>query len=199
MKKKLILGTSSESRIKLISKLGITPDIITSPNVDESKLKNEKPLDLSKRLASAKLDEIVKKIGQDKSINPSEFVILTADTVTCIGRRALEKTNTNEDAIKCLELLSGRNHDVYTSISISNGDGTRKIVKYTKTVIKLKNLTRQDIDFIVKNDNCIGKSGGCNIDGLLEQFVISINGSYSNIVGLPMYQARNCLLSYGVL
>ncbi len=199
MKKKLILGTSSQSRIKLVSKLGVTPNIITSPNIDESRLQNEKPLDLSKRLASEKLDEIVKKIAQDRSINPSEFVILTADTVTCIGRKILDKTNTNDDVTKCLELLSGRNHDVYTSISISNGDGSRKIVKYKKTVIKLKNLTPQEIDFIVKNDNCIGKSGGCNIEGFLEQFVISINGSYSNIIGLPMYQVRNCFLSYGVL
>jgi septum formation protein len=199
MKKRLILGTSSESRIKLISKLGIVPEMIISPNIDESRLKNEKPLDLSKRLASAKLDEVIKKINENKSTNTSEFVVLTADTVTCVGRRVLDKTNTKEDAVKCLEFLSGRNHDVYTSISIANGDGSKKIVKYTRTVIKLKNLTPQEIDFIVNNDNCIGKSGGCNIEGLLESFVININGSHSNIIGLPMYQVRNCLLTYGVL
>ncbi len=192
-----ILGSSSPHRLQMIKR--IAPDlipIILSPDVDEEVLRGEKPLEYGKRIAKMKLESVIEKVKKDGIL---DAVILCCDTVCSRGRLILPKAESDDDVRMCMEKLSGRNHDVTTSIAAINLKTGQVCYKSSSTKVKFKNLSKKDIDDMVKSGEGIGKAGGYTINGFAESFIIKINGSYSAIVGLPLYDVRNILISFGVL
>ena len=184
-----ILGSSSPRRKELLESIGIIPDMIISPDIDEKNLKDELPTVCAKRLAMSKALKI-----QDEQPNS---LILTADTIAFCGRRIIDKTEDINIAKKYLELLSGRRHRVVSSIFITNGN--KSICKSVQTVINFKSLTNLEIDKYLESNEWVNVAGAYKIQGIAASFVKSINGSYSNVVGLPLYEVKNMLSSMGYL
>jgi len=124
-------------------------------------------------------------------------IILTADTIAFCGRRIIDKTDNIEIAKKYLQLLSGRRHRVVSSIFVTNGD--KSISKSVQTIINFKSLTNLEIDKYLESKEWINVAGAYKIQGIAAAFVKSINGSYTNVVGLPLYEVKNMLSSMGYL
>jgi septum formation protein len=181
----LILGSSSESRIKMLEKIGYTPDIIEHPEVDETPLKNELPQDTALRLAIAKASKVHQKFPND--------IVISADTVCAVGRRQLPKALTESDVRFCLKKLSGRRHKTYTGICGMRGHNV--ISKLGMTIIKFKLLSHDDIEeFVEDKKQWYGKAGGFTLMGLAGAFITMISGDEeSNVIGLPLYHARNII------
>jgi septum formation protein len=190
----LFLGSSSPARMLMIKRIYNGDINVLHPDVDESVLKNEKPSDYAKRISGLKLQAVMEKVGDLTS-----GVIICCDTVCSRGRLILPKAETNSDVEECMRLLSGRNHDVFTSISAVNLSDGRIVNKISHTRVKFKNLSKKDISDMVNFGDGIGKAGGYTINGFAESFIIKIIGQYSNIVGLPLYETRNILMSFGIL
>lgn len=181
-KKSLILASSSPRRLELLAQIGIKPDLILPADIDETPKKSELPKDYSIRVAIEKADFIYQKYPDSK------YIILACDTVCAVGRRILPKAENNDDVRKCLELLSGRKHKVYSSICvIKNG---KKHTKTSISILKFKRLSKQEIENYVKSGEGLGKAGGCAIQGLGATFITFMSGSFSNIVGLPLYETN---------
>lgn len=189
-KTKLILASASPRRIELLKQIGIIPDLVIPSDIDETALAQEKPRLLAARLATLKAAKIALK-------NKNNY-ILAADTIVACGNRILGKAENNDEARKFLQLLSGRRHNVYTGISLICPDG-KSSTKVVKTIVKFNNLSGQDIDFYLHHDEWIGKAGGYAIQGLAARFIRAINGSYSNVVGLPLFETVNLLKGHGYL
>jgi len=186
---KFILGSASPRRLELLNQIGFTPDEIISAGIDETPLKQEAPTEFTKRITLAKLEAVAKQVQSDD-------VILTADTIVVAGRKILFKTDDENQARKHLEFLSGRRHRVYTAICVR---GNNKIYqKLVETRVKLKRLTGQEINEYINSGEWKGKAGGYGIQGKAGAFVIWLNGSYHNVVGLPLYETRNLLLQCSI-
>jgi septum formation protein len=184
-----ILGSSSPRRKELLESIGITPDAIISPNIDENSFKKERPKTCAERLAKAKSLKIQKEYPNS--------LILTADTIVFCGRRIIDKTEDIKVARNYLELLSGRRHRVISSIFITNG--ITNISKSVQTLINFKSLTNSEISNYLDSDDWINIAGAYKIQGAAASFVKSINGSYTNAIGLPLYEVKNMLSSIGYL
>lgn len=186
---RLILASSSESRIKLLEKLGYLPDLIEHPEVDETPLKKELPGDTALRLAITKSKKVHETFPDD--------LVIAADTVCAIGRRQLPKALTEEDVRFCLKSLSGRRHKTYTGICGIRGD--RVISKVGVTILKFKVLNKDDIEeFVADKKQWYGKAGGFTLMGLAAAFITMIRGDEeSNVIGLPLYHARNIIKTLG--
>jgi septum formation protein len=181
----LILASSSPRRLELLAQIGIKPDLVLPANIDETPKKAELPKEYSIRIAIEKAEFIFKN-------NPDpKFIILACDTVCAVGRRILPKAESDNDVRECLQLLSGRRHQVYSSICVIK-DG-KKHLKTAISTLKFKRLTAEEIDFYVKSGEGLGKAGGCAIQGLGATFITFMSGSFSNIVGLPLYETANLL------
>jgi len=172
----------------LLSQIGITPDIIISTEIDESPLKDEKPYDFALRLALSKA-----KAGYKQK----KGIVIAADTIVTLGTRILSKAQDKEEAVKFLELLSGRRHQVITAIAVEYG-APKPLTRVTKTSVSIKRLTAMEIDHYILSGEWIGKAGGYAIQGLAARFVKRINGSYTNVVGLPLFETANLLESIGI-
>lgn len=180
---KLILASSSPRRIDLLKQISITPDKICPAQIDETPSAKEIPLDYAKRMAVEK--------GLKISNNSTDFV-LAADTVVSLGRRILPKAIDDNDVKNCLKLLSGRSHTVITSVVLcKNGDIISH--KTNSTKVKFKRLSDEELNDYVQSKEGLDKAGGYAIQGLAGSFVKSINGSYSSVVGLPLFETKNIL------
>ncbi len=139
-------------------------------------------------------------LAQEKAIkiagDNSGAIILAADTVVGVGRRILPKTETPEQARKCLELMSGRGHRVFTGVALvkPGGDIVSRVVE---TRLKMKRLSSAEIDSYLSSEEWQGKAGGYGIQGRAGAFISNIIGSYTNVVGLPLFETRNLLLGAG--
>lgn len=184
----LILASASPRRLELLKQVGVTPDQIVPADIDETPHKGEKPRMLANRLAFEKATKIAKE-------NTQHF-ILASDTVVACGNRFLGKAEDKSEAEKFLRTLSGRRHSVYTGVCLIAPNG-RTITKTICTVVKFKNLEQSDIDFYLNSDEWQGKAGGYAIQGLAARFIRGINGSYSNVVGLPLFETINMLKGSG--
>jgi len=182
---KLILASASPRRLELLNSTNIFPDIIEPSNINESIKKKEKPNLYLKRICFEKALSIQKKYKED--------IILSADTVVTTNQKIFGKPSGKEDAIKTLKYLSGRNHNVSTGVCVLYKNN--KKIKIVDTKIKFKKLHNDEIDQYIKTNEWIDKSGSYAIQGHAERFVIKINGSYSNVVGLPLYETVNLLRS----
>jgi len=184
----LILASASPQRLELLKQVGIVPGQIIPAQIDESPLKGEKPRALVTRLAREKAAEVAR--------SHKDCFILASDTIVACGSRILGKASDRQEAETFLKMLSGRRHKVYTAVTLISPDG-RASHKTVSTVVKFKNLDQADIDFYLGHDEWQGKAGGYVIQGLAARFIIGINGSYSNVVGLPLNEVVNMLKGRG--
>ena len=191
---KLVLASASPRRLALLDQVDLAPDLLFPADIDETPKKRETPRALALRLAKAKADAAT-KANQVKELGPNTF-ILAADTVVAVGRRTIPKPEKIEEAAAALRLLSGRAHKVITAICLvapNNQIRTRLV----ETKVRLKRLTRDDVETYLMSDEWRGKAGGYAIQGRAEAFVRMVNGSYSNVVGLPLYETITLLQGNG--
>ncbi|MDB2683151.1 Maf family nucleotide pyrophosphatase [Alphaproteobacteria bacterium] len=186
MRNKLILASASPRRASLLKQIHITPDEISAADIDESELKGEKPKDCAQRLALQKAKAVHK---------PSHFT-LGADTIVAVGTRMLPKTETPEQAQQCLKMLSGRRHHVIGGIALITPDN-KEITRTVDTVVQFKQLTPTEINDYLESKEWQGIAGGYAIQGLAASFIKSLRGSYSNVVGLSLYDTMNMLKGNG--
>lgn len=184
----LILASASPRRVELLAQIGIIPDQIIPADIDESPYPKETPRKLAQRLAAGKAALIQE--------NHPDSMILAADTVVALGRRILGKASTVEEARHYLSLLSGRRHRVYSGISLITPD-SGKISRVVATTVIFKRLSPAEFDYYLSHDEWQGKAGAYAIQGLAARFIKGINGSYSNVVGLPLCETANMLQGNG--
>jgi septum formation protein len=184
----LILASSSQRRRDLLLQVGITPDKIISADIDETPLKKEMPRNYALRLAKEKALKVY-------AANMGSFII-AADTVVFCGRTILPKAESEDDVRKCLQKLSGRAHMVVTAVCVINPEGKQSL-KYASARVISKRLLPSEIEAYVKSGDGVGKAGGYAIQGFAGSFVKTINGSYSAIVGLPLFETVNMLTGLG--
>lgn len=186
----LILASQSPRRLSLLSQIGITPDAVRPADINEDPIEGEVPRDHALRLAQEK----AAKVAGD---NPDN-IILAADTVVGVGRRILPKAETLEQAKYCLDLLSGRGHRVFTGVAVIKADGDM-ISRVVETRLTMKRLSPPELTAYLESGEWEGKAGGYGIQGLAEAYIPKLIGSYSNVVGLPLFETRNLLLGAGYL
>jgi septum formation protein len=182
----LVLASSSPRRLMLLGQLGITPARVVSPDIDESPLPGELPRPYAQRMARAKAAAVTE---------PGCFV-LAGDTVVAVGRRILPKAESEHEARSCLTLLSGRRHRVLTGIALTAPDG-RTFERLSETIVTFNRLTPQQADAYVASREWQGKAGGYAINGLAAGFVRFLSGSYSGVVGLPLFETAQLLRGCG--
>lgn len=186
MKNKLVLASASPRRVDLLAQAGIVPTDIIPANIDETPLKGEKGRDLALRLAIAKAAAVQKE----------DSFILAADTVVACGRYILPKAETEADAALCLDRLSGHRHYVYGGIALRTPEG-KCISRVVSTMVRFKPLTAAEKGRYIASREWDGKAGGYAIQGLAAAFIKEIRGSYSNIVGLSLYDSLQMLNGLG--
>jgi septum formation protein len=191
---KLVLASASPRRLGLLEQAGLIADLLNPVDIDETAGRRETPRALSLRLAADKAKAaatapLVKALA-------GQVFILAADTVVAVGRRVIPKPASVEEATTALELLSGRSHRVYTSICLITPKGASR-TRVVDTKVRFKRLTREDIECYLMSDEWRGKAGGYAIQGRAEAFVRSLNGSYSSVVGLPLYEVMSLLQGNG--
>jgi septum formation protein len=182
---RFVLASSSPRRLQLLDQAGLTPDAVLAADIDETPGKGELPRDLARRLARAKA-EAAKRESDGKSF------LLAADTVVAVGRRILPKAEKPEEAESCLTLLSGRAHRVYTAVCLITPEGKRR-ERVVESRVRFKRLSQAEISAYLASGEWRGKAGAYAIQGLAGSFALGIIGSYTGIVGLPLYETI-CLL-----
>jgi septum formation protein len=185
---RLVLASASPRRLDLLRQIGIVPAQVDPAEIDETPDRGELPAHYAKRIAAAKLAAVAPR-------HPGSFV-LAADTVVACGRRILPKPEDRESERRCLELLSGRRHHVLGAVAVAAPDG-RRIARLVDTSVILKRLSQSEIAAYVAGGEGEGKAGGYAVQGKAAVFVRSISGSYSNVVGLSLYDAAAMLTGLG--
>lgn len=186
MKPPLALASASPRRLELLRQIGIEPDMVVATDIDETPRKNETPRMLALRLAREKAEAALAPQAR----------ILAADTVVAVGRRILPKAETEAEARACLTLLSGRKHRVYTGIALKTPDGSIR-QRLVETRVRFKLLSAVESEVYIASGEWNGKAGGYAVQGLAARFIVSIIGSYSSVVGLPLYETANLLEGAG--
>jgi septum formation protein len=186
-----ILASASPRRKELLAQIGLAPAEIVAADIDESPLRGEMPSALALRLAR-------EKAAVAASRRRADLAILAADTVVSCGRRILPKAETEADARACLALMSGRAHRVHTGVALLFPDG-RLVDRLSETRVKVKRLSAVETEDYIASGEWRGKAGGYGIQGKFSAYVVSIIGSYSNIVGLPLYETAALLKGAGAV
>ena len=186
----LILASASPRRLALLNQIGIEPEHLVPAHIDETPEKNELPRKLAQRLADQKAVAAQHK-ARAAGI-AGNALVLAADTVVAVGRRILPKAETDAEVADCLKLLSGRNHRVLTGIAVVAPDG-RLSSRVVETRLGFKRLSAAELKAYVASGEGLGKAGGYGIQGLAGAYVTQLVGSYTSVVGLPLYETR-CLL-----
>lgn len=163
------------------------PDQIIAADIDETPCKKESPSNYVTRLAEAKARAI--------AVEHPQAYILAADTAVACSNNILGKAETALQAQTYITALSGRRHQVHTGVALYTPNTT--IVRSVKTTVAMKRLTKKEIEVYLASEEWQGKAGGYAIQGLAAAFIKSINGSYTNVVGLPLYETRNLLIGVG--
>lgn len=184
----LILASASPRRLDLLRQVGLAVDEILPADIDESVRPRELPRTLAARLADGKAEAVA-------ALRPDAYV-LGADTVVAVGRRILGKAETPAEAAKFLALLSGRSHRVMSGVCVI-APGGRRASRVVVTSVAVKRLSDTDIADYIAGDEWHGKAGAYAIQGLAARFVRAINGSYTNIVGLPVFETVHMLAGLG--
>lgn len=183
----MILASASPRRQDLLAQIGIIPDEIRAPGIDETPLPRELPRALALRLARAKAQAIEAGPGD---------IVLAADTVVACGRRVLPKPEQRDEARRCLELLSGRRHQVLTAVVVRRGDGVFS-ERVVVSAVSFARLDAPQIAAYLASGEGLGKAGGYAIQGRAGAFVRFLSGSHSNVVGLPLFETANLLRGLG--
>lgn len=183
-----VLASSSPRRKALLADMGLTPDKIDAADIDETPQRHELPRQLAQRLALEKMRVVAAR--------EPEGYVLAADTVVACGRRILPKAETVDEVRNCLRLLSGRRHHVYTGVALRAPQG-KILQRLCDSVVIFQRLTDADIEAYAASGEGIGKAGGYAIQGRAAMHIRSIEGSYSNIVGLPLFDVAQMLRTCG--
>jgi septum formation protein len=184
----LVLASASPRRLDLLRQIGIEPDAIDPADLDETPLRGELPAAYVVRLAEAKARAVAPR-------HPGAFV-LAADTVVACGRRILPKAEDAATARRCLELLSGRRHRVYGGVALVTPGG-RLSLRRVESRVAMKRLGAEEIAAYLDSGEWHGKAGGYAVQGRAAAFVSWLSGSYSNIVGLPLFETAQLLAGRG--
>lgn len=191
---RLILASQSPRRLQLLTQIGVEPEHIVPAGIDETPRRGEIPRNLALRLARQKAEAA--KASADRDAEMSGFYILAADTVVAVGRRVLPQAERLEEAERCLNLLSGRAHRVYSGVALITPAGKLR-QRVVETRIKFKRLSAEDREYYIGSGEWRGKAGGYAIQGIAAIFVQRLIGSYSNVVGLPLAETAALLIGEG--
>ena len=185
---RLVLASSSPRRRELLARIGVTPDRIESPDIDESPLKGELPRAYALRLAQGKARAVHRDQGE---------VVLAGDTTVAVGRRILPPADTEAVQRKLLVLLSGRRHRCISAICVIDAAGQVR-TRTVETIVTFKRLTEAEIDAYVASGEGLGKAGGYAIQGRAEALIRAVAGSHSGVIGLPLFETRALLKAAGL-
>ncbi len=184
----LILASASPRRLDLLARIGVVPDQVIPAEIDESVRKGELPREHALRLAVEKAAAV--------AATRADALVLAADTVVAVGRRILPKVEDEATLRACMKLLSGRRHRVLTGVALA-APGQPLRSRLVETMIAMKRLSDEEIDYYASHGEWRGKAGGYALQGYGEVYVRHIAGSYSNVVGLPLAETRLLLKSAG--
>ena len=191
---KLVLASGSPRRLGLLNQAGLDPDSLEPVEIDESPERGELPRTLAVRLAREKAEASIVRVRNRQEIK--DAYVLAADTVVAVGRRILPKPEMMEEAAACLRLLSGRTHRVYTGVClVTPRDALR--TRLVESRVRFKRLSNEDLESYLASGEWRGKAGGYAIQGLAGSFVTKLVGSYTNVVGLPLYETTTLLAGEG--
>lgn len=191
---RLLLASASPRRYQLLEQIGITPDDVLATSIDESPRLRERPRVYVERIAREKAEAAFKATRHDEA--RAKAHILSADTVVSLGSRILPKAELAAEAAQCLRLLSGRAHRVYTSVVVMLPSG-RQSQRLVEARVRFKRLASDEIDAYLASGEWEGKAGGYAIQGLAGAFVTKMAGSYTAVVGLPLYETAALLEGTG--
>ena len=183
-----VLASASPRRLELLRRIGLEPGQVDPADIDETPLAGETARRLALRLARAKAAVAAVR-------HPDAFV-LAADTVVALGRRLLGKPEDEADAGRMLGLISGRGHRVVTAVAVL-APGGRAGARLSETRVQIKRLTAREIAAYLASREWEGKAGGYGVQGRAGAFVTALNGSYTGVVGLPLYETRALLVGLG--
>src|SRR6202790_2591492 len=187
---KFVLASGSPRRLSLLNQAGIEPDALRPADVDETPKRGELPRACANRLARAKADAALKSVQLDDELRGA--FILAADTVVAVGRRILPKAGLVDEASQCLQLLSGRNHRVYTAIClVTPKESSRQ--RLIETRVRFRRLSEDDTQAYIGSVEWRGKACGYAVQCIAGSFVVKMVSSYSNVVGLPLYESMALL------
>lgn len=184
---KLVLASTSPRRRELLARLGVTPDRVAAPDIDEAPWAGELPCDYVRRIALGKALAVARAVDE---------LVLAGDTMIAVGRRILGKPEDEADLRRMLALLSGRRHHCLSAICLIDLSGKPRL-RLSDTVVAFKRLSETEIDSYVASGEGLGKAGGYAIQGRAEAFVRFLSGSHSGVVGLPLFETRALLESAG--
>jgi septum formation protein len=191
---KLVLASGSPRRLSLINQAGIEPDALRPVDLDETPKKGELPRACANRLARAKAEAALELVRVDEELKGA--YIIAADTVVAVGRRILPKAELLDEAAQCLRLLSGRNHRVHSAVClVTPNEAFRQ--RLVETRVRFKRLSDEDIEAYLASGEWRGKAGGYAAQGIAGSFMVKIVGSYTNVVGLPLYETTTLLAGEG--
>ena len=183
---RLVLGSASPRRAEILRQIGLPPDDIRPPEIDETPGKGELPTAYVMRMALEKIAVLEPRVGE---------VVLCADTTVAVGRRILGKPEGEDEARAFLDLLGGRRHQVHTAVTVRDADGVKS--RLVTSMVKFKRLSETEIAGYLASDDWKGKAGGYAIQGYAGSFIKNMTGSYSNVVGLSLYDTMQMLKSAG--
>lgn len=190
MSLRLVLASASPRRAALLAQIGVSPDRIAPAEIDETPLPGELPRPFAERLAREKARKALESASAGD-------LVLAADTVVCMGRRILDKTEDPAEARRHLERLSGRRHRVVTAVALIRAADGRSWARTVESLLRFKKLSGAEIEAYLASEEWRGKAGAYAIQGRAGAFVPWINGSYSAIVGLPLTETANLLEAAG--
>jgi septum formation protein len=186
---RLVLASASPRRLDLLRQIGLAPDAVIGAEIDESPKSKETPRQLAVRLAAEKAACVARR--------EAGAFVLAADTVVAVGRRVLPKVEDEAEGRRCLELLSGRAHKVLTAVAAIGPDG-RCAARLVESRVYFKRLGPDEVRRYLESGEGLGKAGGYAIQGLAGAFVTTLQGSYSAVVGLPLYETAGLLTGLGL-
>lgn len=185
----LILASSSPRRVELLGRLGIVADAVDPADIDETPARGELPHLYARRMAREKAATVAPR--------HKGSVVLAADVVVAVGRRILPKAETEAEARECLALISGRRHKVHAAVAIVDADD-RARDRLSTSILAFKRLSDTEIHAYVASGEWAGKAGGYAIQGRAEAWVRHLGGSFSGVMGLPLYETRALLAAAGI-
>ena len=184
---KLVLASSSPRRRDLLARLGLIPDRVASPDIDESPRKGEVPRVYALRMAEEKAVAVARNAGE---------IVVAGDTTVAVGRRILPQAADAEMQRGFLELLSGRRHHVLSAVAVIDADG-RMRSRVCDSIVRFKRLGNDEIQSYIDCGEGLGKAGGYAIQGRAEALIDWMAGSHSGVIGLPLYETRALLRASG--
>jgi septum formation protein len=183
----LILASSSPRRRDLLARLGVVPDRVASPDIDEAPRKGEVPRVYALRMAEEKAQAVARADGE---------IVIAGDTTVAVGRRILQQAADADMQRGFLQLLSGRRHHVLSAVAVIDTDG-RMRSRISDSIVRFKRLGADEIEAYIETGEGLGKAGGYAIQGRAEALIDWMAGSHSGVIGLPLYETRALLRTSG--